>query len=135
MRTIKLTIPSVLLGLLALSIAPSALATQTQCSGSLPTLLDNTLINTFGVQGGEDGCSVGGSHEDEDGEHDYREHHDGFPGGDGNWQWHDGKDGKDGKDGRDCNPPVVPLPPSSLLLASGVVALLAVGRRRRPATA
>ena len=34
-----------------------------------------------------------------------------------------------------CNPPVVPLPPSSLLLVSGALALLILGRRRRLATA
>ena len=126
-RTIKLTIPSVLLGLLTL--AGTSAAHATQCSAGSETVLQDSLLTQFG--GSNEGCGVDQPKTGEWGDQEedppktnpppiWHEPHDG---------WHQQHDGKD------CNPNVVPLPASSWLLISGALALLTLGRRRRPATA
>jgi hypothetical protein len=117
------------LGLLALG-GPSA-AHATQCTVNSGSVLETSLLTQFGNDGS---CGGDTFKPGEDGEHN-----EGPP--NTNWPpiWHPPQDGwHDGKyfrDGKECSPPVVPLPASSLLLASGALALLMVGRRRRPATA
>ena len=127
-RTIKLTIPSVLLGLLTLGGMSAAHATQ--CSAGSETILQTSLLTQFG--GSNEGCGVDqpktggwGDHEEE-----------GPPQTNPPPIWHDPHDNwHDPHDGKDCSPNVVPLPASSWLLVSGALALLILGRRRRPATA
>lgn len=126
-RLTQLSLSSITLGLFALGGASAAHATQ--CTVDSGSLLETSLLTQFQF-GHEGGCGVDtGNSGDQGGDQE----HDGPP----IWQPpHDGWDhGKFYKDGKECNPPVVPLPPSSLLLASGALALLILGRRRRLATA
>jgi hypothetical protein len=134
-RLTKLSVRSLLLGLMALGGATAAHATQ--CTATGGSSLEDSLFSQFGSNQ-EGGCGVDLSKPGEQGSEEEGGPKDGgphfFPPPQDGWHdgWHDGKYYKDGKE---CSPPVVPLPPSSLLLASGVVALLALGRRRRLATA
>lgn len=128
-RLTRLSASSLLLGLSFLGGASAAHATQ--CSTGSESVLQTSLLTQFG-SGPEGNCGVDPSNPGEWGQHDeegpphtnpppiWNPPHD---------TWHDPHDGKD------CNPSVVPLPPSSLLLISGALALLILGRRRRPATA
>jgi len=130
-RLTKLSVSSLLLGLMALGSATAAHATQ--CSAPSGSALDNTLFSQFGSETG-DGCTGGQSKPGEE------EHQQGWHYGDdkeyGPLIWHHSHDRwQYPHDSKDCNPSVVPLPPSSLLLVSGALALLILGRRRRPATA
>jgi hypothetical protein len=130
-RLTQLSLSSITLGLLALGGPSAAHATATQCTGESGSVLGTSLLTQFGNEGS---CGGDTFKPGEEGEHN-----EGPP--NTNWPpiWHPPQDGwHDGKyfrDGKECSPPVVPLPPSSLLLASGALALLMVGRRRRPATA
>jgi hypothetical protein len=123
----KLKPSSLLLGLALLGATMAARATQ--CSVHDSSLLDNSLLTQY--DSGSEGCDSNPPKHEEGGSgggwNDGDDEKDGKDGRD----WKDGKDWKYGKDGKDCNPPAVPLPASSWLLASGALGLLSLGRRRR----
>jgi hypothetical protein len=111
-----------------LALGGTSAAHATQCTVDSGSVLEDSLLSESGSEGS---CGVKTS----------------IPGEEGGETetlsverqlpviWHQSHDGWQQHDGRDCTPNVVPLPPSSLLLVSGALALLILGRCRRPATA
>jgi hypothetical protein len=131
-RLTRLGLSSLTLGLLALGGTPAAHATE--CTVDSSSVLETSRLTRFGH---EHSCGVDLSKPDEEGERNRRgPQHFNPPHFNSPPIWHRPHDGWHQQyDGKDCNPSVVPLPPSSLLLVSGALALLILGRRRRPATA
>lgn len=128
-ETTRLRKPALIAGLLLLAAGGAANATTCQTGHS--SLLYQSLPSDFS----EHGCYVEHSNPDpkphesnDDWKHftwyDFNGH-----------QWNGWHNHRYYKDGKDCTPSVVPLPASSWLLMSGALALLALGRRRRQATA
>lgn len=126
-RLAQLSLSSLTLGLLALGGTSAAHATE--CIVDSGSVLETSLLTETGNEGN---CGVENSTPGEEGgETETLSGERQLP-----IIWHQPHDGwQQQHDGRDCTPNVVPLPPSSLLLVSGALALLILGRRRRPATA